>query len=106
MSHRVGHITSASRQHQLSNVSHENVTQSPNPFNIICKFCVITPHGARQEFGMRRLLPSHPFTMPTLMHELASTSLPNPLLPLACLHAAPPSRCDSNTAPISTLITA
>ncbi|MBW0517625.1 hypothetical protein O181_057340 [Austropuccinia psidii MF-1] len=31
-SHRVGHVTSASRQHQLSHVSHENVTQNPNPF--------------------------------------------------------------------------
>ncbi|MBW0550000.1 hypothetical protein O181_089715 [Austropuccinia psidii MF-1] len=28
----VGHVTSASRQRQLSHVSHENVTQSPNPF--------------------------------------------------------------------------
>ncbi|MBW0532794.1 hypothetical protein O181_072509 [Austropuccinia psidii MF-1] len=28
----LGHITSASRQRQLSHVSHENVTQSPNPF--------------------------------------------------------------------------
>ncbi|MBW0591662.1 hypothetical protein O181_131377 [Austropuccinia psidii MF-1] len=85
--HRVGHITSASRQCQSSNVSHENVTQSPKPFNTIHKAGVITPHGARQKFGMRRPLPSHPFTMPTLMHELASASLPNPLQPLACLHA-------------------
>ncbi|MBW0554834.1 hypothetical protein O181_094549 [Austropuccinia psidii MF-1] len=28
---------------------------------------------------MRRLAPSHPFTMPTFKHELASASLPNPL---------------------------
>ncbi|MBW0558714.1 hypothetical protein O181_098429 [Austropuccinia psidii MF-1] len=28
----LGHVTSASRQCQLSQVSHENVTQSPNPF--------------------------------------------------------------------------
>ncbi|MBW0464607.1 hypothetical protein O181_004322 [Austropuccinia psidii MF-1] len=28
----VGHVTSASRQRQSSHVSHENVTQSPNPF--------------------------------------------------------------------------
>ncbi|MBW0506261.1 hypothetical protein O181_045976 [Austropuccinia psidii MF-1] len=76
---------SASRQHQLSNVSHENVTQSPNPFNTICKSQVITPHGARKQFGRRRLPPSHPFTIPTLMHESASASLPNPLQPLACL---------------------
>ncbi|MBW0476496.1 hypothetical protein O181_016211 [Austropuccinia psidii MF-1] len=33
MSHRVGPITSASRKHQLSHVSHKNVTQSPNPFH-------------------------------------------------------------------------
>ncbi|MBW0476734.1 hypothetical protein O181_016449 [Austropuccinia psidii MF-1] len=32
MLHQVGHITSVSRQCQLSNVSHENVTQRPNPF--------------------------------------------------------------------------
>ncbi|MBW0511789.1 hypothetical protein O181_051504 [Austropuccinia psidii MF-1] len=31
-SHCVGHITSASRQRQSSHVSHDNVTQSPNPF--------------------------------------------------------------------------
>ncbi|MBW0568951.1 hypothetical protein O181_108666, partial [Austropuccinia psidii MF-1] len=30
--HRVGHVTSASRQRQSSHVSHENVTQNPNPF--------------------------------------------------------------------------
>ncbi|MBW0576459.1 hypothetical protein O181_116174 [Austropuccinia psidii MF-1] len=28
----LGHVTSASRQRQLSRVSHENVTQGPNPF--------------------------------------------------------------------------
>ncbi|MBW0510674.1 hypothetical protein O181_050389 [Austropuccinia psidii MF-1] len=33
---------------------------------------------------------SQPFTMPTLMRELASTSLPNPLQHLACLHARTP----------------
>ncbi|MBW0583529.1 hypothetical protein O181_123244 [Austropuccinia psidii MF-1] len=32
MVHRVGHVMSASRQRQLSNVLHENFTQSPNPF--------------------------------------------------------------------------
>ncbi|MBW0537780.1 hypothetical protein O181_077495 [Austropuccinia psidii MF-1] len=31
-SHRLGHVTSLSRQRQSSHVSHENVTQSPNPF--------------------------------------------------------------------------
>ncbi|MBW0498032.1 hypothetical protein O181_037747 [Austropuccinia psidii MF-1] len=32
MSHRVGHVTSASRQCQSSHASHENVTKRPNPF--------------------------------------------------------------------------
>ncbi|MBW0468605.1 hypothetical protein O181_008320 [Austropuccinia psidii MF-1] len=81
-------MKTTSRQCQLSNVSHENVTQSPNPFNTIRKVWVITPHGPRQKFGMRRLLPSHPFTVPTLTHELASASPPNPLQPLACLNAS------------------
>ncbi|MBW0494967.1 hypothetical protein O181_034682 [Austropuccinia psidii MF-1] len=76
MSHCVGHIMSVSRQRQLS-----NLTQSPNPFNTICKARVITPHGARQQFGMKRLPPSHPFTIPTLTHEMASASPPNPLRP-------------------------
>ncbi|MBW0567963.1 hypothetical protein O181_107678 [Austropuccinia psidii MF-1] len=89
----VSHIMSVSRQCQLSNVSHENVTQIPNPFNTICKVWAITPHGARKQFGMGRLLPSHSFTITTLMHEFSSSSLRNPLQPLACLHArtAPPS---------------
>ncbi|MBW0488294.1 hypothetical protein O181_028009 [Austropuccinia psidii MF-1] len=85
----------------MSHLRQDNVTQSRNPFNTIYKDWVITPHDARQNFGMRRLPPSHPFTMPTLTHELASTSLPNPLQPLAFLHARTTSRCDSNTAPPS-----
>ncbi|MBW0592040.1 hypothetical protein O181_131755 [Austropuccinia psidii MF-1] len=31
-SHSVGHVTSASRQRQLSHVSYESFTQRPNPF--------------------------------------------------------------------------
>ncbi|MBW0590695.1 hypothetical protein O181_130410 [Austropuccinia psidii MF-1] len=38
MSHRMGHVTSTSRQHQLSHVSHDNVTQSPNPFQHYLQF--------------------------------------------------------------------
>ncbi|MBW0531871.1 hypothetical protein O181_071586 [Austropuccinia psidii MF-1] len=56
----VGHVTSASRQHQSSHVSHENVTQSPNPFQ----------HYS-QCLGN--------FT------SLASTSTPNPPQHFACL---------------------
>ncbi|MBW0475095.1 hypothetical protein O181_014810 [Austropuccinia psidii MF-1] len=52
----------ASRQHQLSHVSHENVTQSPNPFQHYLQFL-----GS--------------FT------SLASASPPNPPQSFACLHA-------------------
>ncbi|MBW0562780.1 hypothetical protein O181_102495 [Austropuccinia psidii MF-1] len=56
-----------------------------------------------------RLLPppacsSHPFTIPTLTHELASTSPPNPLLPLTCLHSHTALKiCLCSSAPISAL---
>ncbi|MBW0591090.1 hypothetical protein O181_130805 [Austropuccinia psidii MF-1] len=77
-------------------------------FHTICKIWVITPHGARQQFGML-----------IFVHEKISAQLPDHLTPLPCLFsginwlqhprltlsnpqhdyaAAPPSRCDSDTA--------
>ncbi|MBW0576201.1 hypothetical protein O181_115916 [Austropuccinia psidii MF-1] len=58
----VGHVTSASRQRRLSHASHENVTQSPNPF---------------QHYSQC----SGNFT------SLASTTPPNPARCFACLQA-------------------
>ncbi|MBW0462276.1 hypothetical protein O181_001991 [Austropuccinia psidii MF-1] len=80
-------------------------------FNTICKVQVITPHGARQKFGIL-----------IFVHEKTSSPPPDHLTPLTCLlshlnwlphpslilpdpqHAyvhSPPSRCDSDTAPSS-----
>ncbi|MBW0500681.1 hypothetical protein O181_040396 [Austropuccinia psidii MF-1] len=63
----VGHVTSASRQRQSSHVSHENVTQSPNPFQH-CLQCLVN------------------FT------SLACASPPNPPQRFACLRARTPLR--------------
>ncbi|MBW0486312.1 hypothetical protein O181_026027 [Austropuccinia psidii MF-1] len=94
------HVTSASRQLQLSHVSHENVTQSPNPFqhysqclgNYIswCYPAVLHAHICAQEDFCPTAWSSHPFTMPTLMLELDSASHPNPLQCLAFLRARTP----------------
>ncbi|MBW0569599.1 hypothetical protein O181_109314 [Austropuccinia psidii MF-1] len=83
MSHHVQYkilLQSPSRQRQLSHVSHENVTQSPNPFQHYL-----------QCWGN--------FT------SLACASPPNPPDASHAYAPAPPSRRDSDTAPISVLTT-
>ncbi|MBW0496421.1 hypothetical protein O181_036136 [Austropuccinia psidii MF-1] len=61
-------------------------------FNTISNVWVITPHGATQNFGMRRLTPHCPFIIITRPHPPYTSSHPllTILMLVKCLHDIPP----------------
>ncbi|MBW0520609.1 hypothetical protein O181_060324 [Austropuccinia psidii MF-1] len=79
-------------------------------FNTICKVREITPHGARQQFGMRRLLP-HRLIIEPLYHSYSHTCIgfripaqySLTLSMLTCPHRPP--NVTPTLPPISTLTT-
>ncbi|MBW0484649.1 hypothetical protein O181_024364 [Austropuccinia psidii MF-1] len=84
------------RLHQENANCHMSISlKVKNHINIIGKVQVITPHSARQKFGMlifvhgmtSSLKPDHLTPLPFLLsHELVSAPPPTLLWPLPCLH--------------------
>ncbi|MBW0557577.1 hypothetical protein O181_097292 [Austropuccinia psidii MF-1] len=96
ISHRVGHVKSVSRQRQSSHVSHENVTQSPNPFQ----------HYSQRSGSFTSLASASPILPPisVLTTPYAFTTPPLPSFHLrgalpTCLQHSLPSLCSRSDLP-------